>query len=271
MNQIDVFLNDISEKQFMEDYEKCKRIVDGGVRSYFILADNSMLQNVSQLENTTLMDIIEIFGEDVLEMLRIAEIPYCPSATTVGEGIHTLRIRRLKNKDRKNMRSSIRFFPKNSFVSEWVDGDGNGLLMPFVQKDNGDILFLAASPVYTITGKSLCVDDTYPYHRTKELIERIPDYLSSNFAVATYRGVDVVIPIKKGSAKKTFKNREKEDGVKKRLIHDVKPHARKNLRNTDVVEHHIRGTSSIFLNGIEIRLCATLDQAVTLLKRDKRR
>ena len=44
----------ISEKQFFEEYEKCKVIVDCGVKDYFILKDNKTFSEIEGMENLTL-------------------------------------------------------------------------------------------------------------------------------------------------------------------------------------------------------------------------
>lgn len=54
----------ISEKQFMRQYEIAKHYVDMGIQDYFILFDNDAFANVSEIGNTTLEDISSVFGKD---------------------------------------------------------------------------------------------------------------------------------------------------------------------------------------------------------------
>lgn len=265
----------LSEKQFMHDVEKCKKIVDLGVKDYFVLYDNITSENTITI-NTTLRDIEDVLGENAISYFRVAE--YCDfikeenrESDNEQEVVFTMRVRKLSNGDRKKFRNSIRYFPDNTYVVEWVDATGFGFKIPFIQKDDCEIVFLSQLSTISKTRKTYSWEYSYPYHRLKEYISRIPDYFNSNAAVFRYKGVDCIIPLKKGTAKHTFKNREKVDGVKQRLIHDVKPHKRQNLKIADKVEHHIRGTSMITLNGIDIRLFATLDQAITVTRKEEKR
>lgn len=52
----------ISEKQFMRQYDTAKRYVDMGIKDYFILFENDAFANVSEIGNTTLKDISDVFG-----------------------------------------------------------------------------------------------------------------------------------------------------------------------------------------------------------------
>lgn len=54
----------ISEKQFMRQYEEAKRYVDMGIEDYFILLENDAFANVSEIGNTTLADIQEVLGRN---------------------------------------------------------------------------------------------------------------------------------------------------------------------------------------------------------------
>lgn len=266
----------LSEKQFMEDVEKCKKIVDCGVEDYFILYDNKVSINTKVVHGTLLSDIEAVFGPSAVDYFRVAE--YCHWIKDVestenpeAEKVFTMRVRHLTNGDKRKLRNSIRFFPKNSYIVEWIDSTGSGFNIPFVQKADGGIVFLSSLKTLSKSGKTFDWEKSYPYHRLEEFISRIPDYFDSNAAVFNYKGVDCIIPLKKGTAKYTFKNREKVDGIKQRIIHDVKSHRRINLKNTEAVEHHIRGTGLITINGINITLFATLDQAVTITRKEAKK
>lgn len=263
-----LFFNVVSEKQYLCDLEKGKRIVDLGVKDYFLLFDSAATADAQQLGNTSLKDIIDVFGIDALEMLTIAQNCNDSEKNLDGEYIFTMKIRRLRNRDKNTLRSIIRFFPADTYVCEWRDANGCCMVVPFIQNEKCEIIFLTSQRKYTKTGIAHKYEGTYPYYATKKFIESIPDYFSNNLTAVRYKGVDIIIPIRSGTAKTTFKNREKENGVRKRIIHDVKTHGRKNLKTTDSVDAHVRGTSKIRLNGNDILVYANWYQASLMIKKE---
>ena len=65
----------ISENQFFEEYEQCKVIVDCGVKDYFILKNNRTFSNVEGMENLTLQEIEDCFGEHFIYLKFVLGMP----------------------------------------------------------------------------------------------------------------------------------------------------------------------------------------------------
>lgn len=261
----------ISEKQFMRQYERAKKVVDKGIDSYFILFDNDAFSNVSEIGNTTLKDIAACIGKEYPVFFRFGGYFYCDDDKECRENYQTFLIRPIFKRDKGYLRQAYRFIPQECWICEWVDATGAALLMPFTQKDNGDLVFLKNNPL-CVRHKRSTKDDciTVPEAYLKRVIELMPDYYDSLFAVVRYRHVDIAIPIEKDSAKKTFKNREKDaDGVKRHLVHNVREHGRVTLKNADHVETHLRGRSDFTINGIDVSLMASWEWSVRELKRNK--
>lgn len=97
----------------------------------------------------------------------------------------------------------------------------------------------------------------FPVLQLPKIIERLPDLAGSMTAKIKYNGVDICIPIAEKTAVTTFKNRDKDGGVKRRLIHGVDPYARKNLKNSDKVSAHLRGQSDFIIKGVQVSLIAS--------------
>ncbi len=250
----------ISEKQFMRQYEIAKRYVDMGIEDYFILLDNDAFANVSEIGNTTLEDISSVFGKDFSVFFRFGGFFDSGTGPNDRENYQTFEIRPISKHDIKKLRGNIRFFPKDCWVCDWRDGKRFNLLLPFIQTPAGDIKFLQANPVYVPRGRGLLRGDTAPERYLKHVIEILPDYYDALFAVVKYKHTDIAIPIEKNSAKKTFRNREKDaDGVKRHLIHNVKEHERATLKNKDSVRSHMKGRSCFTLNGIDVSLMASFE------------
>ena len=260
------FQRKISEKEFMEDYERCKRIVDSGISECFVLLNSKSFDNVSTVDNTTLKDIEDVFGEGFLPMMRFADIFDCGG--TVKENTQSGRIRRMAKADIKTLRGMYKFFPKDCFVFEWTDATGFRMILPFMQKENGEITFLGDNPLYRCDRKKVMLaENTLPKFMLKTIVGLLPDYCASLFAIVNYKGVDMIIPIEKKTAKVTFKNRDKTDGTKRHLIHDVKEYGRKNLKTVDSVRYHLRGTSDFTINGIDIKLCGSMELSASVMKK----
>lgn len=271
LGDLSIDLAEISEDSFFHDYAKCKRMVDAGLSHHFVLLNSSALSKTVRISGTKLSDIEDIFGVDVLSTFHFAFYPG-DDAINDPESVQSLRIRRLTNLDKRNLRGNYKYFPQNTYVCDWLDATGFGFTMPFVQGESGEIKWLIHSGVARRKARSFDFSaDTTPGLLVGEIINILPDILDCNLASVNYNGVDVLIPVCKGTAKRTFKNRDKEDGVKRRLIHTVKSHGRKNLVNTSAVDAHVRGTSSFAIKGIQVSLFATLDQAAKLIKSERKR
>jgi len=261
----------ISEKQFMRQYEIAKRYVDMGIEDYFILLDNDAFANVSEIGNTTLEDISDVFGKEFPVFFRFGGFFDSGTGPDDRENYQTFEIRPIFKSDIRKLRGYIRFFPKNCWVCDWRDGTRFNLLLPFIQTLAGDIKFLQANPVYVPRGRGLLQGDTAPERYLKHIIEILPDYYDALFAVVKYKHVDIAIPIEKNSAKKTFKNREKDaNGVKRHLIHNVKEHTRVTLKNKDFVESHTSGRSEFTINGIDVTLMASFEWSKKAPRHEKR-
>ena len=247
----------ISEKEFMADYERCKQIADLGINGYFILMDNQSFRQCKEIGNTTLDDIESVFGDGYISMFRFADV----FQTGTGLGASSLRIRRNRNSDVSWMRSRFRMIPKKYWVCEWADNTGNVLLLPFVQEPSADIRFLDDMVLYALPHRRnkhySLPDNTPPKMMSKRIVELLPDYADSLLAITKYKNIDMIVPIEKKSAKRTFRNREKEEGVKRHLIHEVQRFERKNLKKVDSVKPHLRGQGELSINGIDVTLCAS--------------
>lgn len=268
-------LAEISEDAFFSDYIKCKRMVDAGLSNHFVLLNSSSISKTTRIRGTKLSDIEDVFGRDVLSTFHFS---FYPGDNSVDdpENVQTLWIRRLTNFDKRHLRATYKYFPQNSYVCEWADANGFVLTMPFVQSESGEIKWLIHSgAVRGSAGRkrssNFFATSSTPGLLMEEIIDILPDILDCNLASINYNGTDVIIPVSQKTAKRTFKNRDKEDGVKRRLIHTVKSHGRKNLINTTAVDAHVRGTSSFTIKGIEVRLFATFDQAAKIIKSERKR
>ena len=92
----------------------------------------------------------------------------------------------------------------------------------------------------------------------KSFIEYLPDYYSCNLAICKYKDVDIAIPIPQDTAKRTFKNRDKDEaGVRRHIVHTVKTHER--INSDKDVERHLRGRSDIVIHGEKITISAALE------------
>ena len=257
-----VSAKELNEKKFMSEYENCKRFVDAGIEDYFILANNTTFDGITEIGNTTLDDIEEIFGKEYISLFRFA-VNFNNDGENNREKYQTLRIRRLTNLDRKRLRNDYRFFPSNCWVCELKDAAHFGLVLPFTQDEKGNIKFLADNSIYRKNfdkKSSGFLSNTAFMSQTKTIIETAPDYFDCLLAVTKYKNTCMLIPIKDSSVKKTFKNRERDaDGVKRHLIHNVKEHERATLKNTDSVQSHLRGRSELTINGIDVVLMASYE------------
>lgn len=259
----DLFPVGLSEKTFMREYERGKQIVDAGIKDYFILIDNAAFSSVRQIGNTTLKDIQSIFGPAYISFFRFAGKFNCAHDQNDRRNYQTLRIRPLNKSDKKKLRETIRFFPADCWVCEWGDAFGQALVLPFVQASDGDYFFLNDVDPYRKTriGKPpLLKTESAPGVFLKQIIEDLPDYYCCDMARVKYKHTDIVIPLPKGTAKGTFKNREKdESGIKRRLLHEVKKHERKTVAASSDVKAHLRGTSEITINGMDVDLIGSFD------------
>lgn len=253
----------ISEKQFMRQYETAKRYVDMGIQDYFILLDNDAFKNVSEIGNTTLEDISSVFGKEFPLFFRFTGFFDSGTGHDDRENYQTFEIRPIFKRDMKQFRETFRFLRQNCWVCDWRDAAHYYMLLPFFQSNDGEINFLHDDNRFLQKSRindGLTIDAIAPCRYLKRVIEILPDYYDALFAVVRYKHVDIAIPIEKNTAKKTFKNREKDsDGVKRRLIHNVKERGRVTLKNADCVEAHTRGRSEFTINGIDVVLMASFE------------
>ena len=260
MDNFDLFQRTIKEADFWVDYQKSKDLVDAGIKHYFILLDNNSFKNVKSPKNTLLSDVDGVFGAGYINFFWFAIMTRTPE----GEKNPAIfNIRRLTKTDRAKLRNDYKFFPENCFVLEWRDPNGF-LLLPFIQSTDGHITWLADHGFYRKnfkpSYKNQCANGLSPLVIFPELIDNLPDYYESLFAVIQYNGVEVGIPIKKHSAKITFRNRDKNDnGRRSHLIHAVEEYGRRDLRKADKVKSHLRGTSSLTMRGVDINLLSSFE------------
>lgn len=260
----------ISENQFMHQYETAKRYVDMGIGDFFILLDNDAFKNVSEIGNTTIEDISSAFGKEFPLFFRFGGFFDSGTGIDDSDNYQTFEIHPISKRDVRMLRGHIRFFPKDCWICDWRDASRNRLLLPFVQNSMGEIRFLDQSRIYVSDGHGLLEGNTAPERYLKHVIEILPDYYDVLFAVVRYKHVDIAIPIEKNTAKKTFKNREKDaDGVKRHLIHNVKQHDRVTLKNVDFVESHIRGRSEFTINGVDVALISSYEWSKRAFKQGK--
>lgn len=138
----------ISEKQFMRQYETAKHYVDMGIEDYFVLLDNDAFANVSEIGNTTLEDIASVFGKEFPVFFRFAGFFDSGTGPDDRDNYQTFEIRPIFKGDMRRLRGMVRFFPKNCWICDWRDAKGSRFLLPFVQEQTGGVKFLQASPVY---------------------------------------------------------------------------------------------------------------------------
>lgn len=260
-----LFGNKINKRKFIQEYSKCKEFVDNGVRDYFILSENTAYGNVSQIGNTTLKDISDVFGVEYITLFRFAfKLPRTVHGDEQqGELYQTFRIRPLSKNDRKRLRCDFKFFPSECYLCEVSDGCGYTAVYLFTQKSDGTVFYISGNPMYmkdVRRCKSGKIEGTQYGMQVKKIIETIPDYFESIFAVTEYKGVDMIIPIPYESVTRTFKDREKDSvGVKRHLIHHVKSHKRFAYDNIENVKAHLRGTSFLTIDGIDVKLMASYE------------
>jgi hypothetical protein len=259
----------LNENEFFDELEKSKHIVDKGISEYFINVENVTTRNISGMKKLTLAEIEECYGEEYIYFFVFAYNNNSQNADD-PEKISSLRYRRIKERDKKTLRGFYRYFPRDCWVCEWRDAAGNVLVLPFIQNNDSTIKFLYEIP--------MCRKDlqkfrkletpTVPQALTNEIMEKLPWYTECMYAIVNYKGVDIVIPIAPEGCKKTFKNRERdEDGVKRHLIHYVEDYQRINLKNSDKVSGHTRGTSDLKLRGEDIVISASWNISMKELKR----
>lgn len=251
----------ISEKEFVADLEKAKIIVDNGIKDYFILLNATSFKNVNGIGNTTLKDCLDIFGLGYVVFFRFAGFFDGGCNGAVKDEYQTFSIRPITNNDKAKLRHAIKYFPKDTWICDWRDGTGAGMLIPFIQdQTSAEITWLWKKASYNRLYDASKDDGrlTAPEYHLKSCIEKLPDYFDCQLAIYNYKNVDIAIPIAAGTAKTTFKNREKDEfGVKRHIVHNVKAHQRINSQNG--VERHLRGSSDIVLNGEKITISSPLE------------
>lgn len=263
------FTKIINEKQFFEEYERCKKIIDAGETGYFILAGNNTFSEVEGMENITLTEIEECYGRNFIPFLRFA-IDGFYTKDTSAEYVFTYRIRRANEFDKKRFRGVYRSLPPGCWVWEWGDATGQAVNIPFIQKNDGSVVLLSDMPAFRCdkrTDFKGALDGTNNKELLMEIIRKMPWYSECVFALIKYKGVDIAIPLADTAAKKTFRNRERdESGTKRRLIHNVSEHNRVNLKNESSVRSHIRGESDLVIKGVEVTLASSWEWSEKILK-----
>lgn len=258
-----LFPEKVTEDEFFADLERGKILVDNGITDYFILLNPRSFKNVSNIGNTTLKDIVSVFGESYIRVFRFAGFFDCGSNGALKDEYMSFSIRPITKSDKARLRESVTYFPKDTWVCDWRDGNRNQLIVPFIQDDiTAEILWLhqdrAYIPKSAVSGRSTKDFNIPPEVIIKPFIEQAPDYFDCNLAICKYKGCDIAIPLASGTAKTTFKNREKDEtGVKRHIVHTVKDHDRINAENK--VERHLRGSSDIVIRDEKITICAPLE------------
>lgn len=250
--------SEISEKQFFRDLEKAKEIVDNGITDYFILANPKSMENVKSIGNTTLKDCVDVFGLDYVLFFRFAGFFNSGNNGATKDEYQSFRIRPVTKSDRAKLRDALRYTPDDTWICDWRDGKGFGLLLPFIQNnDTGKIKWLLREPEFV--RKPVLNDGlTAPEFYMKNFIESLPDYFDLNLAIVRYKDVDMAIPIARGTAKNTFKHRERDaSGVKRHIVHAVRDYERRDTGKK--VERHLRGSSEIEINGVKVTIMSPLE------------
>ena len=228
------------------------------------------MQNVKMIGNTTLSDIEYCMGEGAVELLRFGGFFGNKNDQNSADYFQTIQIRRPTKSDKKHLRNSYRFLPADCWVCVWKDPHYQ-FLIPFIQKEDASVIFLMDDPRFMIakpnqnrTRNWKIQPDVY----AKRLIELIPDYFSCIFATVSYRHTQIIIPINPNTAKNTFKDRDRDiDGVKRQLIHNVRSHTRQIHDGKTSVKDHLRGTSDITIDGVDVVLYAPADWSARELSR----
>lgn len=251
----------ITEEEFFEDLQKAKTIVDNGVTDYFMLINPSSFKDITEIGNTTLKDIVEVFGIGYILLFRFAGVFDCGCNGALKEEYMSFSLRPITKNDKARLRGAVTYFPKETWVCDWRDGTGAQLILPFVQNDEtAEINWLHRDRAF-VPRTQLVGDDQRiipPEAIIKTFIERLPDYFDCQLAICKYKDTDIAIPIASKTAKDTFKNRERdESGVKRRICHVVKEHNRKN--SDKKVERHLRGRSDIIIRGENIDITSPLE------------
>lgn len=252
----------ITKKQFMNDVETAKKVVDSGFPAHFILINSSSFKNVRTIGGTTLSDIKDIYGGyPIYKDYRFALPHYDEDGKVTASSIV---IRDLTKKDRAKLRNGFKFFPQQTYIAEMSAPDGFTVMLPFKQNPDGSTVLLAQNNIFRKTKASgaFLQDLRNDWNQSiwqyaERIIELFPDLLDSLLAVVRYKNVDMCIPIEKTSAKNTFRTREKDGERRAHLIHNVNQYGRSNLKNTDKVKSHLRGKSEFVINGMEVALMAT--------------
>ena len=256
-----LFPAEISENEFFSDLYKAKSLVDHGIKDYFILLESTCFREIKEIGNTTLKDCVDIFGLSYVTFFRFAGFFDCKDAVKDGENYQSFSIRPATKSDKSQLRGKLRYFPKDTWICDWRSGDGSRLLLPFVQNPKtAEISFIAYDSAYNPNYNKKADDGARPapVYYMKSFIEVLPDYYTCNLAICKYKGVDMAIPIAAGTAKRTFKNRDKDESGKKRhIVHTVKSFNRVNSEST--VERHLRGGSDITIKGEKITISTPLE------------
>ena len=256
----------ISKKQFFKDLDMAKIVVDAGLDAQFLLINNSSFSETRTVGGTTLQDIKDVCnGVSIYGAFRYA-IPHTDPRT--GEVTASMvRIRDATKADRKRLRGTYRFFPPQTYIAEMADAKGGGVILyPFKQNADGSIVPLFESNIYRqqrVGGEKLkeykkLFSETV-FQEVERIIELFPDLMDSLLASVEYKGVEMLIPIEKSTAKKTFRTRDKEDGRRRHLIHNVESFDRKDLKNANKVKSHLRGKSCFTIDSIDVTLIATTE------------
>lgn len=247
------FPQGVSEKQFFSDLERGKRIVDNGIKDFFIVNDPECFKHVEAVGKTLLKDCVDIFGESYVKLFRFADVFKTSDGNNDAQRTMSYSIRPITKSDKRWLRCKYVFFPKGTWVADWRDGEGCRMLLPFIQRDDASVVWLGLNKVCCKDTWSKETNDSLPpVAFLEKLIERLPDYYDCQIAIVNYKGVDILIPIAGKTAKYTFKNREKDEfGVKRRLVHSVKEFER---ATGSVVERHARGRSDFDISGEHVIL-----------------
>lgn len=268
-----LFAEAITEKQYFEDLAKAKIIVDMGIKDWFIYAFPSSIQTIDYLPDTLLKDVVNVFGPEYVRMFRFAAFIDCGNNGSTSDEYQFIQIRPITNHDKKQLTNDFRFFPQDTWVCDWRSADGHQMLLPFTQDNNtANIKWLMFDNSYRKTRipSDFSQEDffTMPTACVAEMINIMPDYWDMQLAVHNYKGVDICIPLAGNTAKKTFKNRDRDEvGVKRHICHSVKSYTR--INSEKEVERHIRGKSALTINGTDVYVLASYEYSVLLAERLK--
>lgn len=226
------------------------------------------LYNATSFVNTTVSDLLEVYGDDVFEINMLS---------TYINSISNMSVMKIAKASKKDFKNELRFLPQKTLkvTLSTICTDGvHTDIYPVLQdekyllneckksfdsgRDNFEevarnsinILYYDKRVSKTkindfLIGKAM--DDVR--NGISEYISLVADVCESWGITYIYKNILFIFPVNKESYKTVFRDREKIDGRKRQLPVIVKGHARKNSKNVD---SHLRiGSDYVTIGGRE--------------------